>query len=139
MDLDFICLKPLVTLLHGHSMLIGSQLPGDWQLGHEHLCNAFIASMPGHPFWDGITVDLARHASNFVQDATGPNFLTSRMKRALSFLDETSLPTVVEKPLLYPFIWDDDFMPTAPEWSRAQLALKYPEAFGATFWTASWK
>lgn len=138
-DLDSMCLKPLEELLRGHYLLLGSQQAGDWMLSDGDVCNAIMASVPEHPFWEGITVDLARHASRDVLQATGPNFLTDRVRRGMAFLDTGFLPTVAGRELLYPIAWDDDTKEVARGLSREQLAERFPEAFAINFWTAAWK
>jgi Glycosyltransferase sugar-binding region containing DXD motif len=138
-DLDFMCLKPLEGLLRGHYLLLGSQHPGDWMQSEGDVCNAFMASVPEHPFWEGVTLDLADHVSLDVLYATGPNFLTGRIKRGRAFLDSGLLPVVADHSLLYPFAWDTEGNEEARQLSRGELSARYPNAYAVTFWTASWK
>jgi len=137
-DLDSVCLKPLDALLDGQHLLVGCQHPGSWLESNDHVCNAFIASIPNHAFWDGITLDLAAHAHLHLLKATGPDFLTSRLHRAMAFLDATAFPAVVDHSLLFPFPWNDSGLEEARKLSRSQLAQMFPEAFTVSFWTASW-
>jgi glycosyltransferase involved in cell wall biosynthesis len=105
-DLDFECLRPLDPLLEGRGALLGLEPPSHVAIqqskGYEFdwiLCNALMASEPGHPFWEHV---LARLIESTNQpgplDATGPFFLT----RALHTYPDKGQVSVLPAELLYP-------------------------------------
>ena len=84
-DLDLECLQPIDSLLEGKRVVIGCEPPGHLlQHGVEErgdfgkiLCNAFMASVPEHPFWEYVMRALpARGTETDPLSATGPFFLT---------------------------------------------------------------
>jgi glycosyltransferase involved in cell wall biosynthesis len=88
-DLDFECLRPHHDLLAGHTLLMGLE-PGSHaalskcrQAGlNSIVCNAWMASVPDHPFWNHLLQDL-QHASHQtdVLELTGPFVLTRSVGR----------------------------------------------------------
>ena len=84
-DLDLECLRPIDSLLEGKQAVIGREPPGHvaeckaTERGHfdRILCNAFMASVPGHPFWEHVMRALpVCHDNPDPLGATGPFFLT---------------------------------------------------------------
>jgi hypothetical protein len=82
-DLDMERLRPLDDLLRGREVVLG--LEPDAHVGRwvqdeglrRIVGNAFLASRPGHPFWEHVIARL--HESRSIEDplsATGPFFLT---------------------------------------------------------------
>lgn len=135
-DLDFACLKPLDKLLYERKLVFGTEFS---DLGHTGaICNAFMAGIPNHPFWDGIEYDLRSHAKREVLFATGPHFLTRRCRNAASFMVENHFPTIVQKNALYPFRWNEKIKEQDKQLHIKDLAKKYPDTFAITFWTGSW-
>jgi hypothetical protein len=103
-DLDFECLRPLAPLLTGKRLVLGLEPDEHVQpwvtsrgLGRI-VCNAFIASEPGHPFWDFLLrrLEASRHLDPL--DATGPFFLT----RAIAEYAPAHELSIVPAPVLYP-------------------------------------
>ena len=76
-DLDFECISPLISLLANHSAVIGQE-PIEHARVHgknRMVCNAWMASEPGHPFWHAIISEIhKRHAEGVdnVMGMTGP-------------------------------------------------------------------
>lgn len=105
-DMDLESLRPIDELLDGPEVLLGlepaehAELPLARDRGLTAiLCNALLASRPGHPFWEHIFQQLvACHRMPSPLDATGPFFLT----RALSSWPQRASVTVVSSDLLYP-------------------------------------
>lgn len=105
-DMDFECLQALDPLLDGHGLVLGQE-PQSHVIRHSHhtgglprlLCNAFMASEPGHPFWDHVIEALYRtcHEPGPL-DATGPFFLT---RAHADYADQDSL-SILPTPCLYP-------------------------------------
>jgi mannosyltransferase OCH1-like enzyme len=137
-DLDFMCLKPLDELLAGRSLVFGSQHAGDWVDTRDHVCNALMAAVPGHPFWNGIEFDLETNCDLEVVEATGPNFLTRRSGNGPFFLNPKDLPTILPNEVFYPVAWDDRLKYRVRTMSREDLARQFPKSHAVTFWAASW-
>ncbi|MBA4742248.1 MAG: glycosyltransferase [Azoarcus sp.] len=83
-DLDFECLVPFDDLLDTDTVILGEE-PARHAQEHcaEHpdltrvVCNALMASPPGHPFWDHvIECMIAAHHEPGPLNATGPFLLT---------------------------------------------------------------
>ena len=105
-DLDFECLRPLAPLLEGRGAVLGleptSHVASHRQQGYELdwiICNALMASEPGHPFWDHVLARLIETANQSGPlDATGPFFLT----RAMNSYPDKGQVKVLPADLLYP-------------------------------------
>lgn len=138
-DLDFLCLQPLETILSGRRLVFGAQHAGGWETSGDHVCNAFMASAAGHPFWEGIAFDLAAHARESVLHAGGPDFLTRRAKHSRAFLDQRDWPVVLPSEVLYPVPWHDPRKVSLRALPARVLGKMFPQAVAATFWTGSWK
>jgi len=70
-DLDVLCLKPFSGLVSNRELILGIEpelyvtepVPG--REFHRVLCNAVMASRPGHPFWGHVFLRLVEfHKSN---------------------------------------------------------------------------
>lgn len=139
-DLDFECLRPLGPLLAPHQLVLGAE-------PHEHadirlvrasgqatiVGNAFIASVPGHPFWTHLFRALlfAAHEPSPL-DATGPLLLT-RAYFSYPAVDDTCL---LDAPLVYP-------LSKRASWQRASAssAVQTPipdAAWAVHHWDGSW-
>lgn len=85
-DLDFECLAPQDALLESAAVLLGEEPAAHMEYHRggivardlQHLvCNAWMASPPGHPFWDHvIECMIAVRAEPGPLEATGPLMLT---------------------------------------------------------------
>jgi mannosyltransferase OCH1-like enzyme len=106
-DLDFEALRPLDELVMGKVLLLGWE-PQD-HVDREPalrsraltkiLGNAFLASVPRHPFWEAVFQGLLRcHRLSGVLDATGP-FLLTRVYRDYPGKPEL---TITPSQTLYP-------------------------------------
>ncbi len=106
-DLDLECLRPIEPLLAGKQVVIGCEPPrhlarhdvsrrGDFG---RILCNAFMASVPGHPFWEHLAHALpACCTAADPLSATGPFFLT---RACAAYADNQSI-SIAAHELLYP-------------------------------------
>ena len=61
-DLDFECLKPIDELLTPYLVVMGCEYGGLGVLmrGEDFTCNALLASVPGHEFWDVLLREMAK-------------------------------------------------------------------------------
>jgi glycosyltransferase involved in cell wall biosynthesis len=141
-DLDLECLRPIDGLLEGRSFVVGLEPEEHGRLAKaverglpRILCPTFLASVPGHPFWDHLLSRLveARQCPD-VLDATGPFFLT---RAHASYEGEgRAAVTVLPPELLYPVTkeecWNGRlFDPVF--WERATR-----EAYAVHYWEGTW-
>ncbi|MBN1148032.1 MAG: glycosyltransferase [Anaerolineales bacterium] len=137
-DLDFECLRPLEPLLAGKQVVFGLEpdehleihFPGGRGL-RQIVCNAFMSSIPGHPFWEHVFKQLvAYHKSPGPLDATGP-FLLTRAYESYANKRDISLETA---DLLYPVDnqrrWDD-----LPAVEQARIR---ESAYAVHHWSGTW-
>jgi len=145
-DLDFECLRPIDGLLDARSFVVGLEPDGHGGLTkaverglHRILCPSFLASVPGHPFWDHLLARLvdARDRTD-VLDATGPFLLTRAHAEyeAMPGKDGTAAVTVVPPELLYPVTKDDC-------WSGRLFDIVFWEqatrdAYAVHYWEGTW-
>lgn len=134
-DMDFEALRPLDTLLEGASIAFG--LEPDRHVGDavaverglsRIVCNAFMASEPGHPFWDHLLPLLvtAKDRTN-VLDSTGPFVLT---RACDSFAGDIAY---VPSRLLYP-VDNAEVRELSAETMRARAG----DAYAIHHWSGSW-
>ena len=136
-DLDYEALRPLDPLLAGHSLVLTEEPPAHVQdhaeslLHARMLCNALIASVPGHPFWRLVfDLLLAWRDAPDPLDATGP-FLLSRAYAA--YRDEAPL-TLLPYQLLCP-LDSVSWWPGQPPATRQLIAR---DAYALHHWYGSW-
>lgn len=138
-DLDFECLRPIDGLLEGRELVLGLEPTGHVgdsvrAAGLDRIvCNAFIASRPGHPFW----VEVFRRLTESCRepsplDATGPFFLT----RVCRSYGEADGLTIVGSDFLYPATknecWEG-LIAAGP--SRARILR---DAYACHHWEGTW-
>lgn len=147
-DLDFECLLPIGGLLDGRSFVVGLEpeehdgLTKAVERGLSRiLCPSFLASVPGHPFWDHLIDRLveARHCAD-VLDATGP-FLLTRAHASYEAAhpggtEAAAAVTVLPPSQLYPVTKDDC-------WSGRLFDLVFWEqatrnAYAIHYWEGTW-
>lgn len=145
-DLDFECLRPIDGLLEGRSFIVGLEPEEHGRLAKAAerglpriLCPSFLASVPGHPFWDHLLSRLveARQCGD-VLDATGP-FLLTRAHAAYEgprYEDGPAAVTVLPPELLYPVTKDDCWSGRLFDpvfWERATR-----DAYAVHHWEGTW-
>ena len=136
-DMDFEALRPLDDLLSGVSLLFG--LEPDTHAAREPVrargfsrivCNALMASAPGHAFWDHLLALLAATGRETnVLDATGPFLLT----RACDGYPTPEEIRFVPAPLLYPLDTEEMRKLSPPE-----IRAKAEGAYALHHWAGSW-
>lgn len=145
-DLDFECLRPIDGLLEGQSFVVGLEPEEHGRLAKaverglpRILCPSFLASVPGHPFWDHLLDRLveARHCPD-VLDATGPFLLTRAHDgyEKAGYEGKAAAVTVLPPELLYPVTKEDCwngrlFDPVF--WERATR-----QAYAVHYWEGTW-
>lgn len=145
-DLDFECLRPIDGLLEGRSFVVGLEPEEHGRLAKaverglpRILCPSFLASVPGHPFWDHLLDRLVEARSSAdVLDATGP-FLLTRAHAAYEGArhgDGAAAVTVLPPELLYPVTKEDCWSGRLFDpvfWERATR-----RAYGVHYWEGTW-
>ncbi|GLR80821.1 glycosyltransferase (plasmid) [Azospirillum oryzae] len=145
-DLDFECLRPIDGLLEGRSFVVGLEPEEHGRLAKaverglpRILCPSFLASVPGHPFWDHLLDRLVEARSSAdVLDATGP-FLLTRAHAAYEEArhgDGAAAVTVLPPELLYPVTKEDCWSGRLFDpvfWERATR-----RAYGVHYWEGTW-
>ncbi len=141
-DLDFECLRPIDGLLEGRSFVVGLEPEEHGRLAKaverglpRILCPSFLASVPGHPFWDHLLDRLVEARSSAdVLDATGPFLLT----RAHASYDRegAAAVTVLPPDLLYPVTKEDCWTGRLFDpifWEQATR-----RAYAVHYWEGTW-
>ncbi|HYH23441.1 MAG TPA: glycosyltransferase [Azospirillum sp.] len=145
-DLDFECLRPIDGLLEGRSFVVGLEPEEHGRLAKAAerglariLCPSFLASVPGHPFWDHLLSRLIEARSSAdVLDATGP-FLLTRAHASYEgarYEDDPAAATVLPPQLLYPVTKDDCWSGRLFDpvfWERATR-----DAYAVHHWEGTW-
>lgn len=105
-DIDFECLKPHHKLLALNNFILGFEPSNHFKIANEKnnlsrtiACNAWMASVPNHPFWMHFLNHLSEVKSKYtdVLDLTGPFALT----RAISSYGSNKL-TILPEASIYP-------------------------------------
>lgn len=145
-DLDFECLRPIDGLLEGRSFVVGLEPEEHGGLAKaverglpRILCPSFLASVPGHPFWDHLLDRLveARSCAD-VLDATGP-FLLTRAHASYEGArheDGAAAVTVLPPELLYPVTKEDCWSGRLFDpvfWEQATR-----RAYAVHYWEGTW-
>lgn len=137
-DLDFECLKPFDKLLTGKQIVLGLEPPAhlDLHLAKERdlsqiVCNAFVASVPGHPFWEHVFKQLiACHRAPGPLDATGPFLLTRAYE---SYVPKDTI-TIVSADRIYPTSSEEPLSDLKPA-IQAEIAKG---AYAIHHWRGTW-
>jgi mannosyltransferase OCH1-like enzyme len=78
LDLDYEMLKPFH--LNEHEAVLPWETDGEFGPGNDKLCNAFMASSPGHPFFKRLIDELKTNPplapDSDVEKSTGPMFIS---------------------------------------------------------------
>jgi len=137
-DLDFECLRPMEPLLADQQVVFGLEPPAHLELHfpkerglQQIVCNAWMASVPGHPFWEHLFKQLiAYHRAPGPLDATGPFLLT----RAYQSYPHQERIRIVPSDLLYPVSSQKPWPELTPE-AQTRIAQT---AYGIHNWRGNW-
>lgn len=116
-DLDMECLKPMDTLMSTHSVVLGRM--GTNESFSHSVPNAFMASVPHHPFWKFCIanslmrwmVQLTLHNGVWFgpESITGPVVLKDSVDNYQDYLQENTLMrgrlTILPAGTVYPVDW----------------------------------
>ena len=123
LDTDFEPLSSIEPLLANAQMVVGEESPGV-------ICNAFIASVPGHPAlrW---AIDDAAESFDSQPDLispfrTGPHHFTRSIHRAVATTG--CAVTVLPRDVLYPYNYDQRDLPD----------VTFPGSVAVHRWAQSW-
>ena len=137
-DLDFECLQPIDSLLAAKQVVFGLEPPPHLDLHFpkerglkQIICNAFMASVPGHPFWEHVFKQLIKyHRAPGPLDATGPFLLT----RAYESYAQQDTISIVAFDLIYPVSSEKPWDEISPE---AQTRIT-ERAYAIHHWRGTW-
>ena len=137
-DLDFECFRPIEPLLKDKQLVLGLEPKKHLELKMAKdreitklVCNAFMASTPGHRFWDHLFKQLvAYHQYPVPLDATGP-FLLTRAYFSYPHQNEVSIEP---NKLLYP-ITNETPWSELPERRKEQVRRT---AYAVHHWRGMW-
>lgn len=139
-DLDMECLKPLDPFLEGKQLVLGLEpvehlnlIQARERSMEKIIGNAFLASRPGHPFWEHVFEQLVtfRHLPNPL-DATGPYFLTKTYDR----FPRKETITLESPELLYPIHNEENWRHLQKDSEKRDRI--YSRAFTIHHWHGSW-
>ncbi len=137
-DLDFQCLKPIDQLLAEKEVVFGLEPPAHLELPFvkmmeldQIICNAFLASVPGHPFWEHVFKQLiAYHRAKGPLDVAGPFLLT---RSCISYPDKDAI-ALVPHDRIYPTSCDEPW----GEMDPAKKAGITERAYAVHHWHGTW-
>eukprot|EP00877_Chromochloris_zofingiensis_P006659 jgi/Chrzof1/2246/Cz11g08085.t1 len=144
-DLDVECLKPMDSLLKGHGAVL-AYMGNDTSWEHS-IPNAFMASVPQHPFWLMVLFKVQQLAAKNVQPehVTGPVAL-QRAVAELWVPSNSSRLTILGPKLIFPYHWGSN---NASEVAICSAVSKnfdpdkckalYPAAYAVSYWSHSWE
>src|SRR5690606_1915269 len=99
-DSNLACLKPIDSWLSNESLAFGCS---ENKILGPGVSSAVIVSVPNHPFWESIDVDLKRNYHMKFNTADGRDeFLSNRTFEAVRFLPERALPLLISQELIIP-------------------------------------
>lgn len=130
MDMDFICLKNINSLLKDGHAIFGYQFQNINKEGS--VCNAFMGSPPQHPLFENIIYALENNSTKDVLKATGPIFLTNEIKKYFG-VDIT----IYKMPIIYTHEWNTKTSKKCVENTEYCRDL-YPSSYTTTVWGAGW-
>jgi mannosyltransferase OCH1-like enzyme len=96
MDLDFECVKPMDDLIFDNHLVLGKLGP-NIQRGHS-LPNAWMASKPGHPFWQ-FMLGLILEKENKERKETRAEHLAGPVALREAYLRYMKLPETDREPI----------------------------------------
>jgi hypothetical protein len=133
LDMGFKAFKNLEPLLQGWDFIAAEQ-----DLLEHSVNNAFMASIPAHPFLDLVIKNLAPKKDLFVLHATGPNFLTESL---LEYQARAPQIKILDHKYIFPFAWHEANTPKVQRCLKAPFdcGQLYPEAFMFKKFAASWR
>ena len=146
-DLDFECRYALDPLLHGRQLLFGQEPPShieNLKSKAKHtgidvpspvLGNAFIGSVPKHPFWEQVFSLLQERA--FEEDplyATGPLLLSEAWRRFKDKPKNALLPSVQ----LYPISAEEALLGDTTELVLKKEKNSKLRVYAVHHWMGSW-
>ncbi|MBW2446933.1 MAG: glycoside transferase family 32 [Deltaproteobacteria bacterium] len=138
-DMDFECLRPVEALLAGHEILLGLEPEAHLEVAKAAsrgidriVCNAFMASVPGHAFWGHVLAELRAHCDEEDPlDSTGPFRLTN----ALGRWPERDAVALARSEALYPLTKDEVASGMRGD---AEARGQLDGGFAVHHWSGSW-
>lgn len=146
-DMDFECLRPLDPLLSGRTLLLGEEPVShvrnikrknkelSYRLPRTIVCNAFMASVPKHPFWECVfSLLLERSFEKDTLYATGPLMLSEAWQRFEDKPEGAVLPAVQ----LYPISAEEALLADTEKLLAQRIADSEHTVYAVHHWMGSW-
>eukprot|EP00877_Chromochloris_zofingiensis_P001515 jgi/Chrzof1/11364/Cz05g34040.t1 len=144
-DLDLECLQSIEDLLAGHDVVL-AYMGSDRDFAHC-IPNAFMASVPRHPFWL-MMLDMIQ--ANW-DSQEGPELITGpvALKRTVEEMWVPSNGTglhILNQKHIFPFNWaentEEEYTYCSAEsnnFSSLRCQEMYPDAYAISYWSHSWE
>ena len=134
MDMDTICLKNIMPLLKDGYAIFGYQLRNKGSIS-----NGFMASPSKHPLFENIIYGLLDTCKRYVIYASGPDFLTRKVKM-YNRDKKVSDVIVYDMPLLFTNQWNDSKQIASKCITDTSLCKEvFPNSYTTTVFAHSWK
>ena len=162
-DMDVESLKPLDPLLQGHQAVLAAM--GKDLSFSDCFPNAFLASVPRHPFWLHVLLDIQERTSSWVtgkgnwlkvEETTGPAMLKRVLDREYPQLgcmyraNNAHSIFILEPQYIFPFDWHDpkpparasclmaSQKPSSTTFDPKECKKHFPDSYAVSYWSHSW-
>jgi len=162
-DMDVESLKPLDPLLQGHQAVLAAM--GKDLSFSDCLPNAFLASVPRHPFWLHVLLEIQERTSSWVsgkgnwlkvEKTTGPAMLKRVLDREYPQLgcmyraNKAHSIFILEPQYIFPFDWHDRKSParasclmayqkpSSTTFDPKECTKHFPDSYAVSYWSHSW-
>jgi len=148
-DLDVESIQPLDDFFadSGKDVILGRmESCGSDGIYLEHgIPNAFMASVPGHPFWMHLIQNsMDRGSKQFVEGFAGPVALKYTYDKFQKEFNDSRVWAADSK-YFFPYSWNCNGYPvnvTCPRWQDEEYHMKclqaLPESYTITYWSHTW-
>ncbi|WP_051666125.1 glycosyltransferase family 32 protein [Pedobacter sp. R20-19] len=140
-DLDFECFENLTATLAGKLCVFGKEPEEHCQMHQRELivCNAFIASIPEHPFMELVLKELQENKKMYndvdtqVMETTGP-FMITRLYNNYKAQDVE----ILNADVIYPLSRQEVLKSTHQEHISPVIQKKLNDAIAVHYWFNTW-
>lgn len=148
-DMDFECLTPIDALLKNRSLLLGEEPKEhvDYLVTQQYkknyaplppliVCNAFMASIAGHPFWETVfSVLLERAQEPDTIFATGPLMLSHAWE---SYTNKNTTCVILPSAQLYPLTATEALLGDIKTLLESRIKQSEHTIYAVHYWAGSW-
>eukprot|EP00877_Chromochloris_zofingiensis_P006264 jgi/Chrzof1/1891/Cz10g25050.t1 len=145
-DLDIEALKPVDSLLQGHDVVLAYM--GSDPTFSNSIPNAFLASVPHHPFWLMMlfNIKLSWQPHFRPEFTTGPAMLKRTLEQFWDPSANGKAIHILDPGVIYPYDWHRGSLPErvfcaaqSRRFDAEQCKRFYPPAFAVSYWSHSWE